>query len=123
MTFQQWLAQEILRADRLPSFYLHDRQFVYSGKKMVRRGLIARVKLESWGSGIYPHEETSPKAKNDRLQLMRTCRANFSPLLSLYDDSEGKVAPILSRIVQGKPLMSLRTKRSNLPDSNESHTL
>ncbi|MGA2670282.1 MAG: DUF1015 domain-containing protein [Dehalococcoidia bacterium] len=122
-TFQQWLEQGVLRVDRLPSFYLHDHRFVYSDKKMARRGLIARVKLEPWGSGIYPHEETSPKAKSDRLQLMRTCRANFSPLFSLYHDSERKIAPILSQVVQGKPLMSLQTKRSNLPDSNESHTL
>jgi len=55
--------------------------------------------------------------------LMRACRANFSPLFSLYHDSERKIASILSQVVQGKPLMSLQTKRSNLPDSNESHTL
>jgi len=54
---------------------------------------------------------------------MRACRANFSPLLSLYHDSERKITPILSRIAQEKPLMSLRAKRSNLPDSNEAHTL
>ncbi len=123
ITFQQWLEQGVLQTDRLPSFYLHDHRFVYSGKKMVRRGLIVRVKLEPWGSGIYPHEETSPKAKSDRLQLMRTCRANFSPLFSLYHDSERKIASILSQVVQGKPLMSLQTKRSNLPDSNECHAL
>jgi uncharacterized protein (DUF1015 family) len=121
--FQQWLEQGILQADRLPSFYLHDHRFVYSGKKMVRRGLIARVKLEPWGSGIYPHEETSPKAKSDRLQLMRACRANFSPLFSLYRDSEQKVALLLSHIAQEKPLMSLRARRGNLLDPNEAHIL
>jgi len=117
------LREGILQCDGISSFYLHDHLFEYSGKKMVRRGLVARVKLEPWGRGIYPHEETSPKAKSNRLQLLRTCRANFSPLLSLYHDSERKVASILSQIVQGKPLMSLQAKRSNLPDSNEFHTL
>jgi len=123
ITFQQWLKHGVLQLDGISSFYLHDHLFEYSGKKMVRRGLIARVKLEPWGSGIYPHEETFPKAKSDRLQLMRACRASFSPLLSLYQDSERKIASILSRIAQKKPLMSLRAKRSNLPDSNETHTL
>jgi len=85
--------------------------------------LIARVKLEPWGSGIHPHEETSPKAKSDRLHLMRACRANFSPLLSLYHDSQQKIAPMLSHVAQEKRLMSLPAKRSNLPDSNEAHTL
>jgi uncharacterized protein (DUF1015 family) len=122
-TFRQWLKQGILQLDSAASFYLHDHHFEYPGEKKTRRGLIARVKLEPWGSGIYPHEETFPKAKGDRLQLMRACQANFSPLLSLYHDSQQKVASILSHIAQEKPLMSLHTKRSNLPDCNEAHTL
>jgi uncharacterized protein (DUF1015 family) len=123
ITLQQWLKHGILQYDSVSSFYLHDHRFEYSGEKMVRRGLIARVKLEPWGSGIYPHEETSSKAKSDRLQLMQACRANFSPLFSLYHDSERKVAPILSHVAQKKPLMLLQAERSNLPDSNEAHTL
>src|SRR3972149_2917196 len=123
ISFQKGRKQGFLKADRVSSFYLHDHHFDYSGEKRVRRGLIARVKLEPWGSGIYPHEETFSKAKSDRLQLMRACRASFSPLFSLYHDSEQKTASILSRIAQEKPLMSLRTKRSNLLDSNEAHTL
>jgi uncharacterized protein (DUF1015 family) len=122
-TFEQWLKEGVLQYDGRSSFYLHDHLFEYSGEKMVRRGLVARVKLEPWGRGIYPHEETSSKAKSDRLQLMQACRANFSPLFSLYHDSERKVAPILSNVAQEEPLMSLRTRRSNLPDSNEAHIL
>jgi uncharacterized protein (DUF1015 family) len=123
ITFQQWLKQGILQYDSISSFYLHDHRFEYSGEMKVRRGLIARVKLEPWGSGIYPHEETSSKAKSDRLQLMQACRANFSPLFSLYHDSEQKIAPILFHVAQGKPLMSLQAERGNLPDSNEAHIL
>jgi uncharacterized protein (DUF1015 family) len=123
ITFQQWLKQGILQLDSVPSFYMHDHGFEYAGENKVRRGLIARVKLEPWGSGIYPHEETFPKAKGDRFQLMRACRANFSALLSLYHDSQQKIAPILSRVAREKCLLSFRTKRSNLPDSNEAHTI
>jgi uncharacterized protein (DUF1015 family) len=121
--FQQWLKKGILQYDSVSSFYMHDHHFEHSGEKMVRRGLIARVKLEHWGNGIFPHEETSSKAKSDRLQLMRACRAQFSPLFSLYHDSEQKVAPVLSRIAEERPLMSLRAKRSNLPHAKEAHTL
>jgi uncharacterized protein (DUF1015 family) len=105
ITFQQWLKHGVLQRDSVSSFYLHDHHFEYSGKKKVRRGLIARVKLEPWGNGIYPHEETFPKAKGDRLQLMRTCRANFSPLLSLYQDSERKIASILSAASRAEPMI------------------
>jgi uncharacterized protein (DUF1015 family) len=123
MTFQQWLKQGVLEYDSVSAFYLHEHQFKYSGKKMVRRGVIARVKLGPWGSGIFPHEETSSRDKSDRLQLVRACRANFSPLFSLYEDSQQQITPILSHVAQEKPLMSLRTGRGNFPDSDEAHSV
>ena len=104
-TFQQWLKKGVLRLDDTPGFYLHDHHFEYSGEKRVRRGLIARIELQPWGSGIYPHEETFPKAKSDRLQLMRACRANFSPLFSLYQGSEPGVALKLSEVARGEPII------------------
>jgi len=106
ITFKQWLKQGVLQIDDCPTFYLHDHYFEHLGKKKMRRGLIARVKLEPWGTSIYPHEETFSKAKGDRLLLMRACQANFSPLFSLYQDSERKMAQILSKASQGKPIMS-----------------
>ena len=124
VTFHRWLRQEILQVDRVSSFYLHDHHFEYLTEKLVRRGLIARVELQPWGSGIYPHEETSSKAKGDRLQLMRACRANFSPLFSLYQDSEQKeVAAILHQVSQEEPLVSVPAGWSSLSSSGEAHRL
>jgi len=127
ITFQQWLKRGILQPDGVSTFYLHDHRFEYSGEKRVRRGLITRVKLGPWGSGIYPHEETFSKAKSDRLQLMRACRTNFSPLLSLYHDSERKIASILSEASQAKPMIETSVLSPSLGKSQyeggESHTL
>ena len=107
ITFQQWLKQGVLQIDDCPAFYLHDHYFTYLGEERRRRGLIARFKLEPWGANIYPHEETSSKAKDDRLQSMRACRANFSPLFSLYQDSRQFFAPILAEASQGKPIIDI----------------
>jgi uncharacterized protein (DUF1015 family) len=123
ITFQQWLKQGVLQADRVPSFYLHDHRFEYSGEKRVRRGLLARVKLEPWGNGIYPHEETFSKAKSDRLQLMSACRANFSPLFSLYHDSGQKIAPILSEASRTGPVIEISAADSFEDEKGEAHTL
>ena len=127
ITFQQWLKHGVLQRDSVSSFYLHDHHFEYSGKKKVRRGLIARVKLEPWGNGIYPHEETFPKAKGDRLQLMRTCRANFSPLLSLYHDSERKIVSILSEASRAEPMIETSvlslSAGGGQNEGEEAHTL
>jgi uncharacterized protein (DUF1015 family) len=127
ITFQQWLKHGILQLDRVLGFYLHDHQFEYLREKMVRRGLVARVKLEPWGSGIYPHEETSSKAKSDRLELMRACRANFSPLFSLYQDSEQKIASILSEACRAKPTVEISILSPSMGkdpgEGVEAHTL
>jgi len=127
ITFQQWLKHGVIQLDSVSSFYLHDHHFEYSGEKRIRRGLIARVRLGPWGSGIYPHEETFSKAKSDRLRLMRACRANFSPLLSLYQDSERKIDSMLSEASRAKPV--IETSVLSLPtgggqdEGGEAHTL
>ena len=123
ITFQQWLKQGVLQLDKASSFYLHDHHFEYSGEKRVRRGLIARVKLQPWGSGIYPHEETFSKAKGDRLRLMRACRANFSPLLSLYQGSEQKIALKLSEVAQGEPIIGTSVSSPLMDEGGEGHVV
>jgi uncharacterized protein (DUF1015 family) len=127
ITFRQWLKEGILQADGVPSFYLHDHRFGYLGERRVRRGVIARVKLESWGRDIYPHEETSSKARDDRLRLMQACRANVSPLFSLYRDSRGKIASLLSEASRAKPVIEPSVvaswKEVRRDDDQESHTV
>lgn len=121
MTFRRWLVQGVLHRDGASAFYLHEHEFKYSGRKMLRRGVIARVRLEPWGGRVSPHEETTSKAKTDRLQLMQACQANFSPLLSLYHDSEQQIGAILSDTIQEEPAMSLPAAPDNLPDPDECH--
>jgi uncharacterized protein (DUF1015 family) len=58
---------------------------------------------------------------------MRACRANFSPLLSLYHDSERKIASILSEASRAKPIietsvLSLSTGRCQ-DEGGEAHIL
>jgi len=115
-TFQQWLKEGILRGDDRPTFYLHDHYFTYLGRERRRRGLMACVRLKPWYGGVYPHEETFSKAKQDRLELMRSCQANFSSILVLYRDLGGSIARILSGVSQDKPVIELS-------DSGERHTV
>ena len=102
-TYRHWLRNGILRPDLTPGFYLHDHYFEYSGAKRRRRGLIARVKLDP--RSVYPHEETHSEPKSDRLKLLRACRASFSPVLGLYRDREGTIAPLLSEASQTTPVV------------------
>lgn len=111
-----WLEQGVLSLDANPGLYIHDQHFVYRGHSLRRRGLLARVRLRQWYEGIYPHEETFTKAKQDRLELIRACRANFSPLLALYEDPRLEIAEMCEQTVGTAPLVEVW-------DGGEGHVL
>ena len=62
------------------------------GRRYTRRGFLARVRLEPFGSGrIYPHEETLAGPKADRLELFQATAMNLSPVFGLYPDPDDGV--------------------------------
>lgn len=103
MTYRQWLRDGVLVPEEEPAVYVHDHAFEYRGRRHVRRGLIGTVQLRPWYEGVYPHELTGTKAKQDRLELMRACNASFSYPLGLYEDANGTVASLLKVAVNGRP--------------------
>ncbi|MBI4311265.1 MAG: DUF1015 domain-containing protein [Chloroflexi bacterium] len=90
--FAQWQQQGILTRESAPSYYFMRHTFAHSGRILARWGLMAAVRLESYDRRIVlPHEETRPQAKEDRFRLMTACRANFSPIMCLYRDSQHRI--------------------------------
>lgn len=88
--FGDWRAEGVLIKDDSPSFYLTAVDFKVNGDDFVRYGLIARVRLEPFSSGvILPHEKTFSRVKTKRLALMKACHANFSHIFSIYTDRQG----------------------------------
>ena len=49
-------------------------------------GVMGALVLEPPGQGILPHEHTTPKAKSDRLELIRATRCNTSPIWCLCSE-------------------------------------
>ena len=73
----KWRQAGILSRDSQPALYFYQQEFEIDGKTYLREGFLARVGLEEFGTGkIFPHEETMPGPKEDRLKLMRATRAN-----------------------------------------------
>ncbi len=83
---REMLASGALARDEEPAYYLLRQRFALGGAERERRCLLGALRLEEFGAGVLPHEHTAPGPKEDRLALMRACRANFSPLMMLYDD-------------------------------------
>jgi uncharacterized protein (DUF1015 family) len=103
-TFNQWLKERVLTVDHVPSFYIHEHTFTYQNIRKRRLGFMVCVRLEPWENKIiFPHENTVPGIKSDRLDLMRACAANFSPLLGLYEDLGQKVTKLLTSQTSRKP--------------------
>lgn len=103
--FGQWIREGILVRDEKPSFYACEIDYRIAGEQRRLRGVLAMVRIEELGRGIYPHEATHSKPKADRLNLMRSCFANISPIYSLYNSPERTTSEILDNI-QGAPFFS-----------------
>jgi len=99
-----WIQEGVFIRSEKPSFYVYEMSYtIYDIKKRLL-GFLALVQLEELGKGsIYPHECTHSKPKQDRLNLMRSCEANTSPIFSLYKSSGEKMTSIFSEISLRKP--------------------
>jgi uncharacterized protein (DUF1015 family) len=85
-----WIAQHRLRREDRASFYLHEHEFEVAGRRLVRRGIFGALRLYPQSEGVVlPHELTFPKAKADRLELLRATRANTSPVFGMFADEDG----------------------------------
>jgi uncharacterized protein (DUF1015 family) len=100
--FKGWQENRILIQDNRPALYQYEITYSLShpGQTSPKtlRGFFAIVKLEPISSGrILPHENTFPKVKEDRLHLLRACRANFSPIFALYMDAQNRIQDLLEQ--------------------------
>ncbi len=103
--FDSWLEQEVLIQDEQPSFYLYETDFTVLDKRITRRGFFACVKVEDFEKKVVlPHEQTMSKPKEDRLNLLRACEANFSPIFGLYPDKEYELEKIFDSLKDDPPV-------------------
>ena len=84
-TLDGWVSDGTLVTDDEPSFYVYRMGFHdETGRPRQTVGLIGAMELAVPGTGdVLPHERTTPKAKSDRLDLLRATRTNVSPVWGL----------------------------------------
>ncbi len=79
-----WRRSGILQADEASNFYVCRMSWEEHGRTRQTTGVIGALSLaENQQTPILPHELTLPKAKSDRLALLRATRANFDPIWGL----------------------------------------
>ncbi|HEY6958180.1 MAG TPA: DUF1015 domain-containing protein [Candidatus Limnocylindria bacterium] len=93
---REWRARGVLRTDPL-SVYLHEHEFTLGGVRATRRGVFVALRLYAASENVVlPHERTFPKAKADRLDVLRATRTNTSPIF-------GMVSGAAMRALSGAP--------------------
>lgn len=104
-----WIRDGVVEAEGDPAIYVYHQEFAYAGQTHVRKGFMARVRLQRFGEGnIYPHEQTHAKAKDDRLKLTRATQTNLSQIFGLYPDPENMAQEILEQhIITMRPLEAI----------------
>lgn len=102
---QQWRQDGVLVRDKEPSIYVCRQTFRVGDRTISRTGFLAGLFLERLGEGqVFPHEKTMPTPREDRLQLMRACRANLSPVFTIYSDPDGDCAEFVRGVEEREPL-------------------
>jgi uncharacterized protein (DUF1015 family) len=82
-TFDQWQAEGVLAPDA-PRLYVYRMGFMDdTGRSRRMTGVVGALALSPPGEHVLPHERTMGKAKSDRLDLLRSVRANLDPVWML----------------------------------------
>lgn len=107
---EQWRKQGVIsKADR-PFLGVLASRYVLRGREFLRWGFMGGLALAPWGqAGVFPHEQTYPKAKNDRLELMRATRAQLSPIFGVFDHPDARLQALCEEFNRTPPLVRLNT--------------
>ena len=106
--FREWLSQGVLRREQEPCYYLMRRRYQFRGQALSHLGLFGDLQVEDYDSGsVFPHEFTREPAVLDRVALLEACKAQFSPIMSLYRDAEGELRPVLEQVMSQAPAVEV----------------
>jgi len=103
-TLGTWRSDGIFIEDERPSFYIYEQIYKDAdGTARRRAGFFAKVKLEE-KSVIDPDAVPSlTGVRADRLDMLRSTKANISAITSLFEDSGEEVTQLLQARMKEKP--------------------
>lgn len=90
--YHKWLDEGVLVKTDKPCILYVIQNYEKNGKKITRKGFIARNRIEDFSTkNILPHEYTMGGPKEDRLNLTKKCKANFSQVFLVYSDPQKQI--------------------------------
>jgi uncharacterized protein (DUF1015 family) len=105
---RKWLSEGILSKDEEPAFFVSRQEFKLNGKTCTRTGLIAAMRLYSYGENmVFPHEVTYKEPIADRLNMLRAVQKDLEPVFLIYSDPEKVTADFFSETTKTKPTVEV----------------
>ena len=105
-TLNDWLQTGILIREEYPAYYIVEEEFQQGVITEKRCELIAAVRLEDYDSRkVRPHELITKEPAIDRMNLLRACNANISPIMGLIHTKEGELTDLLGKLSDRTPDM------------------
>jgi uncharacterized protein (DUF1015 family) len=105
---RKWLSEDILSKDEEPAVFVSRQEFKLSGKTCTRTGLIAAMRLYSYGENtVFPHEVTYKEPKTDRLNMLRAVQKDLEPVFLIYSDPENVTVDVFAEITRTKPAIEV----------------
>jgi uncharacterized protein (DUF1015 family) len=102
--------------ERLPSrdpgraLYRYHQLFQHGGRAVVRKAVIAAVRLAPWSEGtIRRHEAVTDTARGLELARIQTARAHLEPVLAGFRDAAGEIERHFRRVDGERPTIELAT--------------
>src|SRR5687768_15168327 len=94
-----WIEGGIAVRDAYKAIYRYSQHFTWSGRTLVRRGVIAAVRLaQASESRILSPERTRPELVEERMKLLDTTRIQVAHPFALYHDPSGEVERLLHQV-------------------------
>jgi uncharacterized protein (DUF1015 family) len=105
---QKWLSEGMLSKDGEPAVFVSRQEFMLSGRKCSRTGLIAALRLYSYDENtVFPHEVTYKEPKADRLNMLRSVQKDLEPVFLIYSDPENVTVDFFAEITKTKPAIEV----------------
>jgi len=81
-----WIEEGSLSQDRRDAFYTYKQTFCKGDLCWQRTGIIGVLAAKGYTEGVVPHEETFPKVKEDRLNLLRGTETHCESIFGIFDE-------------------------------------
>lgn len=101
--FEEWKDRKVFTGDEQACIYAYRQKFeLPDSHRCSRLGILAILKCRDLSAGVVlPHEKTFPRTLEERLNLLRACRANFSQVFMSFRDPDEEVGKLLEWVAAG----------------------